>query len=314
MIKGGLPVKNTYANKRNIAGFLFVLPWIIGLLLFFIQPLVLLFRLAFTNMVFDETSGYILEPLGSLFENFKYIFTKDAYFSTYLFGSLGNLLYEVPFIILFSLFSAVILNQKFHGRTAFRVIFFLPVVIGCGLIMNVIQATTDQVTMTAQDETSLFNVTGLVDMLLMTGLPEQLVSIITTLVTNVADLVWKSAIQILVFLVALLSIPQSHYEVAKVEGAKAWETFWKVTFPTVTPYVLALTVYTIIDSFTNVDNKVLKYIVSVSNTQIKYSRAAAMSWIFFVLILLIVLIVFIAFKPFVFQRNAVEKEKRKVKK
>lgn len=305
-------MKSTYTNKRKLAGFLFVSPWIVGLLLFFIQPLILLFRLAFTNMVFND-AGYSLEPLESLFENFEYIFTKDAYFTTYLFGNLGNLFYEVPFIILFSLFTAVILNQNFRGRTTFRVIFFLPVVIGCGLIMNVIQSTTDQVTMTAQNDTSLFNVNGLVELLLMSGLSEQIVSIITSLVTNVADLVWKSAIQILVFLVALLSIPQSHYEVAKVEGAKAWETFWKVTFPTTTPYVLALTVYTIIDSFTNVDNKVLKYIVSVSNTRIEYSIAAAMSWVFFILILLIVLLVFICFKPFVFERNAIEKDKRKVK-
>lgn len=305
-------MKSTYTNKRKIAGFLFVSPWIIGLLLFFVQPLILLFKLAFTNMVFNE-SGYVLEPLGGLFENFEYAFTKDAYFTTYLFANLGNLFYEVPFIILFSLFTAVILNQKFHGRTTFRVIFFLPVVIGCGLIMNVIQATTDQVTMTAQNETSLFNVNSLVELLLQTGISEQIVSVITSLVSNVADLVWKSAIQILVFLVALLSIPQSHYEVAKVEGAKAWETFWKVTFPTTTPYVLALTVYTIIDSFTNVDNRVLKYIVSVSNTRIEYSRAAAMSWVFFILILLMVLFVFICFKPFVFERNAIQKDKRKVK-
>lgn len=305
-------MKSTYTNKRKIAGFLFVSPWIIGVLLFFIQPLVLLFRLAFTNMVFSE-SGYALEPLKHIFENFDYSFTKDAYFTTRLTTSLSDLLYEVPFIILFSLFTAVILNQKFHGRTTFRVIFFLPVVIGCGLIMNVIESTTDQVTMAVQNETSLFNVNSLVELLLETGLSQQIVTIITSLVANVADLVWNSAIQILVFLVALLSIPQSHYEVAKVEGAKAWETFWMVTFPTVTPYVLALTIYTIIDSFTNVDNMVLKYIVTMSNTRIEYSKAASMSLVYFVLILLIVLVVFVCFKPFVFERNAVAKEKRKVK-
>lgn len=298
-------MKLTYKKKRSRAGFLFVLPWIIGFLLFFVQPLILLVRLAFTDMVFGEAGGYVLNSLDGLFDNFKYIFTEDSYFSTYLFESLGSLLYEVPFIILFSLFAATILNQKFHGRTLMRVIFFLPVVIGCGLIMDVIQTGTNQITMTAQDEVSMFNTAGLVDMLLIAGLPEKLISIITTMVSGVADLVWESALQILVFLVALLSVPQSYYEVARVEGAKAWETFWKVTFPTVTPYVLALTVYTVIDSFTNVDNKVLKYIVSVSNTQIEYSKAAAMSWIFFVLILLVILVVFLAFKPFVFERNAV---------
>ena len=280
---------------------MFVLPWIIGFLVFFIQPLILLVKLAFTDMAFGETSGFVLNKLDNVFDNFKYIFTEDAYFTTYLTESFGSLLYKVPFIILFSLFSASILNQKFHGRALMRVIFFLPVVIGSGLVMNVIEINSDQITMVAE-ESSMFNTAGLVDMLLLAGLPDKFVG-------GVADLVWESSIQILVFLVALLSVPQSYYEVAIVEGAKAWETFWKVTFPTVTPYVLALTIYTIIDSFTNVDNKIMKYVVSVSNTQIEYSKAAAMSWIFFILILAVILAVFLIFKPFVFERNSVEVKK-----
>ena len=287
---------------------MFVLPWIIGFLVFFIQPLILLVKLAFTDMAFGETSGFVLNKLDNVFDNFKYIFTEDAYFTTYLTESFGSLLYKVPFIILFSLFSASILNQKFHGRALMRVIFFLPVVIGSGLVMNVIEINSDQITMVAE-ESSMFNTAGLVDMLLLAGLPDKFVGVITTMVSGVADLVWESSIQILVFLVALLSVPQSYYEVAIVEGAKAWETFWKVTFPTVTPYVLALTIYTIIDSFTNVDNKIMKYVVSVSNTQIEYSKAAAMSWIFFILILAVILAVFLIFKPFVFERNSVEVKK-----
>lgn len=302
-------MKITYKKKRSRAGFLFVLPWIIGFIVFFIQPIILLVRLAFTDMAFGEVSGYVLNKLDNVFDNFKYIFTEDAYFTTYLFESFGSLMYKVPFIILFSLFSATILNQKFHGRALMRVIFFLPVVIGSGLVMNVIEMNSEQITMVAQDDASMFNTAGLVDMLLIAGLPEKFVSVITTMVSGVADLVWESSIQILVFLVALLSVPQSYYEVAIVEGAKAWETFWKVTFPTVTPYVLALTIYTIIDSFTNVDNKIMKYIVSVSNTQIEYSKAAAMSWIFFIIILLVIILVFLLFRPFVFERNSIETKK-----
>ncbi len=299
-------MKMTYRKKRGMAGFLFVLPWIIGLLLFFVQPMILFVKLAFTNMEFGQAGGYILKPLNNLFDNFKYAFTQDAYFPTYLFGNFGSLLYEVPFIILFSLFSASVLNQKFHGRTVMRVIFFLPIVIGCGLIMNIIQNGTNEIMMTSQDELALFNTEGLTEMLLSTGLPEWLIGVITTLVVNVSDLVWRSALQILVFLVALLSVPQSYYEVARVEGAKAWETFWKVTFPTVTPYVLALTIYTIIDSFANVDNKALSYIVTFSNTQIQFSKAAAMALIFFAVAVIVILIVFLIFKPFVFKKDRIE--------
>lgn len=300
-------MKVDYKNRRSRAGFLFVLPWIIGFLIFFVQPMILLVKLAFTDMAFGEAGGYVLNPLENVFDNFKYIFVEDSYFGTYLLESFGSLLYKIPFIILFGLFSATVLNKDFHGKVLMRVIFFLPIVIGSGLVMNVIQNNSDQITMVVEEESSMFNTAGLVDMLLIAGLPEKFVSIITTMVSGVADLVWESSIQILVFLVALLSVPQSYYEVATVEGAKSWETFWKVTFPTVTPYVLAMTVYTIIDSFTNVDNKIMEYIVSVSNTQIEYSKAAAMAWIFFAVVIFVILAVFLLFKPFVFEKNSKSK-------
>ncbi len=289
-------------------GVVFTSPWLLGFALFFIQPLSLLFRLAFTNMEIADV-GYILMPLDGLFDNFKYALAEDSYFVTHLLSSFGSLLYEVPFIILFSLFTAVILNQQFKGRTLMRVIFFLPVVIGCDLVMNVIQHNSNEITMVAE-EVSMFDASGLVDTLLMAGLPDKLVSVISTMVGSVADLVWDSAVQTLVFLVALLSVPQSYYEVATVEGAKGWETFWKVTFPMVTPYVLALTIYTIIDTFTNVNNKALDYIVETSNTRIEFSKAAAMSLIYFILIIFVIVIVFFVFKPFVFQKNEIVKDKK----
>lgn len=297
-------MKSSYKTKRSIMGFLFVLPWIIGFLLFFVQPMILHVRLAFTDMSITDT-GFVLEPLKNTMDNFKYALTEDSYFTTHLITSFGGLLYKVPIIVLFSLFSAVILNQKFHGRTLMRVIFFLPIVIGCDIVMNIIRYNSNSITMSVGEEMILFNADGLTRILMMSGLPDSLVNIITTTVSSVADLVWDSAIQLLVFLIALLSIPQSYYEVATVEGAKAWETFWKITFPMVTPYVLALTVYTIIDTFTDVNNSALDYIVSMANTKVEFSRASAMSWIYFILIIAIIVIVFFLFKPFVFSKNEV---------
>ncbi len=298
-------MKLTYQKKRGIAGFLFVLPWIIGALLFFVQPLYLLLRLAFTEMSFGETGRYVLEPLQNWYDNFRSVLTVDAYFSTYLVSSLGGLLYQVPFVVLFSLFSATMLNQDFRGRSVMRTVFFLPVVIGTGLIMNAITQAENNIDTVAAEGSSLFNAAGLVGLLTLSGLPEGLVNVISTMVAGVADLVWSSAIQTLVFLIALLSVPQPYYEVAKVEGATAWETFWKVTFPTVTPYVLALTVYTVIDSFTNINNRALNYIATAANTNLRFSEAAAMAWLYFLLIVAAILLVFFAFRPFVFQNNII---------
>ena len=311
---GGVLVKLTYQKKRETAGFLFVLPWIIGALLFFVQPVILLMRLAFTDMGFGETGRYVLEPLTNWYDNFRSVLSVDAYFSTYLVGSLGELLYQVPFVVLFSLFSATMLNIKFRGRSLMRTIFFLPVVIGTGLVMNTIDQAEQNITTVAAEGSSMFNTAGLVSLLTMSGLPQEVVDVISTMVTGVADLVWSSAIQTLVFLIALLSVPQSYYEVAEVEGATAWETFWKVTFPTVTPYVLALTIYTVIDSFTNINNKTLNYIATASNANLRFSEAAAMAWLYFIIIVIVILIVFLAFRPFVFQNHVIgSSQKRGVK-
>ena len=301
-------MKLNYQKSRSLMGYIYILPWIVGFLIFFVQPLTLLVKLAFTDMQIADT-GFVLNPLKGIADNFKYAISEDSYYTTHLLTSMGTLLYEVPFIILFSLFSAVVLNQQFHGRTFMRVIFFLPVVIGCDLVMNVINFNSSEVVMTAGEEVALFDSSGLTRILTLAGLPDGLISVISTTVSSVADLVWDSAVQILVFLIALLSVPQSYYEVATVEGAKAWETFWKVTFPTVTPYVFALTIYTIIDTFTNVNNSALEYIVGMANTKIEFSKAAAMSWIYFLLIIAVILIVFLVFRPFIFKKNETVKEK-----
>ena len=131
---------------------------------------------------------------------------------------------------------------------------------------------------------NIFDVTILTQFLLESGLPNGLVDILTGMIANVADLVWKSGIQILIFMAALLSIPSSFYEVAQVEGASGWETFWKITFPTVSPFVLATIVYTIIDSFTSYSNGLMQYILS-ETSQLHYSYAAAMTWIYFAAIM-----------------------------
>lgn len=122
--------------------------------------------------------------------------------------------------------------------------------------------------------------------LLDAGLPEGLVNTVGGMIANVSDLVWSSGVQILVFLMGLLTIPQSHYEVAQVEGATGWEAFWKVTFPAVSPYILVGLVYSAIDHFIGYDNAVMKYITDNAYNNFRYSYAAAMSWIYFGAILL----------------------------
>ena len=165
-------------------------------------------------------------------------------------------------------------------------IFFLPVLVTAGVLSSIIKTSLTTVVVGSDSATNIFSSALLMQQLLDIGLPEGLVNTLSGMIANVSDLVWGSGIQILVFLMGLLTIPQSYYEVAQVEGATGWEAFWKVTFPAVSPYILVNLVYSAVDHFIGYDNAVMKYITENAYTNFKYSYAAAMSWIYFAAILL----------------------------
>ena len=98
---------------------------------------------------------------------------------------------------------------------------------------------------------------------------------------------------LLLFLSGLQSVPSSFYEAASVEGASSWEKFWKITFPMISPIILVNAVYTIIDSMAGLNNPIINMVYYESVIYGRHGSAAAMSWVYFLLISL-VLVVFIA--------------------
>lgn len=289
---GVLVGKSKLMRRREAVGWLFILPWFIGFVLLFIQPMANFFVYSFTNFSF-EGEGYVLKPLeNGIWEHYIHALTGDAEFPRLIVEAFEQLLYQVPVIVFFSLFVATILNQKFRGRMIMRTIFFLPIIVTAGVVSEIIQSDMSSiVTLPSAGASNIFDVTMLTEFLLESGFPQGMVDMLTGMIANVADLVWKSGIQILIFMAALLSIPPSFYEVAQVEGASGWETFWKITFPTVSPFVLATIVYTIIDSFTSYDNQAMRYIRDYFMKDMNYSYAAAMAWLYFLLVLVVLGIV-----------------------
>ena len=118
------------------------------------------------------------------------------------------------------------------------------------------------------------------------GMSERMTNFITTVADNIFGIVWSSGIQILLFLAALQNIPPSAKEAAQMEGATSWEYFWKITFPYVSPFILANLIFTVIDSFTNPMNKVMKRIMVFQSEDLNYGLASAMTWIYFVIVLI----------------------------
>ena len=268
-------------KKKARAGYLFVLPFIVG------------FVLIYLPMIF----GYELHWVG--FDNYIKAITQNASFVTALTSGIGTFLLEIPAIVIFSLFVAIILNQKMAGRAAFRAIFFIPVILMTGLISSIDVSSNVAGSMESGSSidmgTGQDNVSQIVDAMdikaLFSGMVigTDMLDAITQLVNNIYDIVNRCGVQMLIFLSGLQSIDPAIYESCQMEGASAWETFWKITLPMISPMILVNAVYTIIDSFTASSNGVMSYINGVyssgSNGQV---LSSAMSWMYFLIVILIV--------------------------
>lgn len=275
-----------YELKRKAVGTLFATPWLIGILVFFLGPLfqTLVYSFTSTNMELE-----VSKLVGSVFYNYDYIFTKSTDFLTYYKDAVTSLLYALPLTVIFSMFIAKLLVNKFHGRTFMRTIFFLPVIVSSGIVMSLVQSGLSNVAM--GDGTgggNIFDSSMLTDLLLNNGFSSSLVNWLSGMVQRIMDLVWKSGVQILIFMAGMLAIPPTYYEVAAVEGATGWESFWKITFPLSIPYILINSIYTVIDILGNYNNYMIRYIVSSIYEKQEVSLAAAMSWVYIITVLAIV--------------------------
>lgn len=289
-----------YESKRRLAGWLFVLPWVIGALLFFIQPLVQSVIYSFCERMTNDEGFMWMEPLtGNPFQNYIDAFTKDPDFLWYFKDALTDMVYSVPAILVFSLFIGLLLSKEFRGRTFMRAVFFLPVIITSGIVIDIMQNSMANLSGNSGIEnTNIFNNAMLIDMLLDSGLPRALVDYLATFVGRVTDLVWKSGVQILIFLSGILSIPPTYYEVSRVEGATAWESFWKITFPMMVPYMMITLIYTTVDLLAAYDNKVMQYIVDTIYTNVLFGYGSALSWLYFLSVFLFVGLLFLIISRF----------------
>ncbi|MGN0585726.1 MAG: carbohydrate ABC transporter permease, partial [Oscillospiraceae bacterium] len=184
---------------------------------------------------------------------------------------------------------------KFRGRTFARAVFFLPVIIATGPVYAIITGNLEtNGNADAQQFSTMFE-TDMVDQLLefvgIYGFGTTFTDMISELTSDILNLVWKCGIQIIIFLSALQGIPTSAKEAAAIEGATAWEFFWKITLPYVSPMILVNIVYTVIDAFTDPTNEVMTRVLEVQSDW-KYGYSASMAWSYFGIILLALGIIF----------------------
>ena len=281
-------------KRRARAGYFFVAPFVLGIILIYLPILIDSLWLSFHQQLTEIQNGVpvqVLEFRG--LEYYKFAFLESPDFVTKLLEGLQQLVFEVPAVIIFSLFIAVVLNQKMLGRAAFRAIFFVPVIISTGLMesINGQDIMSGSMSDGIQDGSGQQAGGGIVDALMIENLFKSmaiggdLVGYVVELVNDIYNIINYSGVQMLIFLAGLQSISDTIYEACRIDGATAWETFWKVTFPMISPMILVNAVYSVIDAFTRSSNVTMSYIANSSNNN---SQAAAMYWIYFGVVILII--------------------------
>ena len=294
--------KRKYRGIESIKsryGLLFVSSWIIGFLVFFLVPLIQSVWYSFSDVTLGM-DGVLTEFIGV--KEYKYYLLEDPDYLGFLIKDISTMLYSLPIIILLSMVLAILLNQKFRGRLFFRAVYFVPVIIASGVVIDLLFQTTDSDLISAGVSTtltdSMFNVE---DVMAWFDMPDKIAEYIKLIINNIFDLLWNRGIQTVLFIAGLQSIPRSLYEASTVEGATKWEEFWFITFPMLGNITLLVTLYTMVDLFTNKRRDVIDFAYEKMNAGI-YDTTSTALWIYFVVIGVIMAIVLFAYNRLLLRR------------
>lgn len=259
-------------------GRLFVLLWEIGIVFFVLIPVIQSISYSFSDISTTDT-GIALTFTG--FKNYIYILQKDPYYLQKFTEAVIEIAYSLPSIVIISMIIGIVLSGKFKGQLFFRMLYFLPVVIATGGVMEWIELSTnpslvDAAGVASSEATNMIDVSQVMAMLGLTG---PFVEYFQMAISKIFDLVWASGIQIILVIAGMQSIPDSLYEVSKIEGASKWEEFWFVTFPQLSRTTVLIIVFTMVELVTKKSNVIMDYVYKLMST-INYGESSAMLWLY----------------------------------
>ena len=279
----------TLEHKRMLEGYIFISPWLAGFALFFISAVFSSLVLSFSKMV--KLSGMVTEWIGAA--NYMKAFVWDIKFIPIFLDMIKLTLIDTPLIIVFSLLISIMINRDIRGRSIFREIFFIPVLLGSGFVMQ--QLLGQKVNQQAMEVAR--------GILLPQEVTLYLGPLISGLIKGFLDritiVLWGSGVQILLFLAGLQGISKSLYESARCDSATEWEMFWKITLPMISPVLLLNVIYTIIRSFTDISNPMMLYTESLIK-KVQFEYAAALGWIYLLFIMVLVGTVYNILRSYVY--------------
>lgn len=277
-------------RRKAITGYIFILPFIIGFLLFMVKPFLHSFYMSFSDVELGEGE---FKMVWAGLKNFNWAFRIDPEYTRKLTEEIMRMSVRSVAIMVFSFFVALIINQKFKGRTFVRAVFFLPVILSSGVMLgletdNSLMKNLQQTIASAGDATGVSITAAMQEILRTAGVGVKAFEEVFKVIDNIYDVAIASGIQIIIYLSGLQTIPTSMYEAADIEGCTKWESLWKITFPMISSLFLVNWIYTVIDFCMRSDNAVMKKITTTFQQQIQYGFASAMSWAYFLIVIVIV--------------------------
>lgn len=293
-------------KRRAFAGYFFIFPLILGVFLVFLPNMFQTFRFTL-NDIKTVNGSYHLTYVG--FSHFVNAMTVDPQFIRLLSGSIRQFITDVPVLLIFSLFMATILNQKFRGRLLARAIFFVPVILATGIITRVESVTNIMSIVEVGRESgggAVLGASGFVafeQMLYSLNFNSGLISIVVGAANGIYRVVQSCGIQIFIFMAGLQEVSTSLYEAANVEGCSKWELFWKITFPMISPQLIVCAIYTIVDTFSKPNSALFEYVNQIAFSQNQYGLATSMYVIYFFCVAAILAVAGLIMSRFVFYND-----------
>lgn len=278
-------------RRQQRAGYLFVLPWVFGFIFFFLQPFLESMWYAVNNVTMG--SGGIEAKFVGL-GNFKYLILEDSKFLINLWEVTADMLVQVVVCTILSLLVAVVLVQNFRGRTVYRAIFFLPIIMTSGVVYSMVGSVVDS--MGVSTGNAYMNGNTIITMMERSGISETLITVIKGAVESIYVMAVNCGVPILLYISGLQKIPESAYEAARIEGAGNWDIFWKITVPKISPIIFLNIVYSIVDSCTaygrEEDGNVMMMAIQEMGfgKSMKFGMSSAMAWMYFAVIVFFLLL------------------------
>ncbi len=285
-------MKMSYQSKKAVYGFLFTIPWLIGAVIFFVAPVLLSFLFSINEV---DSVSFQFTYIG--FKQYSEFFVGNATFLPELTKSIRDMLLSVVMVMFFSLFIANILVAKFRGSRFFQTVFFLPFIISTSMVIYIINGSMEaggDVGQSMELQLTIFR-----NILASTNISADIGSTLEEMLNSMINVSWKCGLQIVLFMAAIRNISPSVKEAAVIEGATGWETFWKITFPMISPVFQLNLIYSIIDSFMDQSNGIVSWIEGLSSG-LELTASTTLACIYYGIVFIIIGILLLLLRKHIF--------------